>query len=347
MKAQMFYGQGDVRYEDVEKPEVGKGEVLIRIGSALTCGTDLKAYLRGHHLYEERGLPSPFGHELAGTIEEIGEGVTHFREGLRVVPNNSAPCGRCYFCRRGLEELCEDLQFMFGAYAEYIRVPERIVEKNLMAIPKNMPFEHAALVEPLSCVVHGIDKSDIRMGDTVAVNGAGPIGLMHVRLAKLRGAHVIATDLNSKRLAVARKLGADETILVDKSVDQVSAVKERTDRRRGVDVAIEAVGLPNTWEKTVQMVRPGGTALLFGGPIRGTKISVDTATVHYLEVKIIGVFHHTPYYGRVALNLIEREEIMAEKLISGKKPLSGLLEALELLKKGEGIKYAIVPDAQM
>lgn len=344
MKAQMYYGPKDIRYEDVEKPKIGKGEVLIKVGCALTCGTDLKTYIRGHHLYEQNGLPSPFGHEVAGVIEEVGEGVKNFKVGMRVVPNNSAPCGHCYYCRRHLEELCENLEYMWGAYAEYIRVPSSIVEKNMIEISQNIPFEHAALVEPLSCAAHGSAKAGIKVGDTVVVNGAGPLGLMHIRLAKLSGAYVITTDLNSKRLDIAKALGADEVIKIDEGMDQVSLVKEKTDNMRGVDVAIEAVGLPNTWEKTIEMVRPGGTALLFGGPPANTKISVSTYTIHYSEVKVIGVFHHTPYYTRVAFNLIKRGAIMPEKFISGKKPLSNLVETLELLKKGDGIKYAIIPD---
>jgi L-iditol 2-dehydrogenase len=341
MKVQMYYGPGDVRLEDVESPKAGKGEVVIKVKAALTCGTDLKTYLRGHHLIKP---PSPFGHEMAGIIEEVGEGVSGFEKGMRVVPNNSAPCGHCYYCRRGLEELCEDLLFNFGAYAEYARIPERIVEKNLMILPENVSFEHGALVEPLSCVAHGIDQAGIKIGDTVAINGCGPIGAMFVRLSKLKGARVIVTDLSSKRLKATKELGADETILLEKDTNQIDEVKERTEDKRGVDVAIEAVGLPEVWEKTIQMVRPGGAALLFGGPIRGTTITVGTALIHYSEVTLKGVFHHTPYYGRVALDLVESGKIMPEKFISERMPLNKLIEALELVKNKEGMKYAIIPE---
>ncbi len=211
MRAAVLYGPEDVRMEDIPVPQSGRGELLIRVKAALTCGTDAKVFRRGGHPTMIRP-PSPFGHEFAGTVEEVGEGVEWFKPGMRVVAANSAPCGLCRYCRLGRESLCNDIIYINGAYAEYIKLPERIVMKNTHEIPEHVSFQHAALVEPLACVLHGIEESDVHVGDTVVVNGAGPIGLMFVRLAKLRGARVIATDVLEERLAAAQRLGADEVV---------------------------------------------------------------------------------------------------------------------------------------
>lgn len=344
MKSALFYGPGDVRIEDVPVPTPGPGEVLVQIRVGLTCGTDLKTYRRGHPTLIDR-LPSPFGHEFAGVVAEVGPGVERFRPGMRVVAVNSAPCNRCFFCIHGRQSLCENLRFLNGAYAEYIVVPSDIVRVNMYPIPDDLPFEEAALLEPLACAVHGIAESPIRIEDTVVVNGAGPMGLMLVRLAALRGAYVISTDRSSARLELARELGASATVNVTEVPDVVEAVKALTKGGRGADVAIEAVGLPSTWEATIAMTRKGGTAVLFGGTPSGSRVSVDATFVHYGEVTLKGVFHHTPYYVQVAYDLLRRRRIGAEKLISGRRPLEQLVTVLELLSQQQGIKYAIVPSA--
>ncbi len=344
MQAAVFHAPGDVRIENIPDPVAAPGEVVVRIHRALTCGTDLKTYRRGHPTILQR-VPTPFGHEFAGTIVAIGPGVDpeRWRPGMRVVAANSAPCHRCAFCRLGRESLCENLEFLWGAYAEYITVPAPIVAQNLYPIPDHLSFAAAALTEPLACAVHGVAETPIAVGDTVAVNGAGPIGLMFVRLATLRGARVICCDLSPDRLAVARELGAAETVDVSTVDDQVAAVRALTPSGRGADAAIEAVGLPEVWEKTVQMVRPGGTVNLFGGAKGGTTFSVSTTLLHYSELTIKGVFHHTPRYVETALGLLASGAVPAAPFISGERPLADVVEALEATGRGEAIKYAIVP----
>src|SRR5258708_23428896 len=211
MSAAVLYGVEDVRIETVPLPEVGPGEVRIRIGAALTCGTDVTVFRRGYHA---RMIvpPAIFGHEFAGEIEAVGAGVGRWALGDRVVAANSAPCDECYYCRLGMPELCEDLLFLNGAYAEYVTVPERIVRANLLRIPEGVSYEEAAMVEPLACVVHGRVFAELRSGETVAVIGTGPIGLMFVRLCKLAGAEVIAVGRGEARMAVAHDLGADVVI---------------------------------------------------------------------------------------------------------------------------------------
>lgn len=342
MKAAVLYGPRDVRLEDVDIPEIAPGEVLIQVKAALTCGTDAKVYLRGGHPRMIKP-PAVFGHEMAGVVAKVAEGVDNLKPGMRVVVANSAPCNRCFYCKTGCKSMCQDLLFINGAYSQFVRIPKRIVEQNLLLIPEEISFAEAALIEPLACALHGIEASGIRLGDTVAVNGAGPIGLMFVCLAKLKGARVIVSDTREERLDIARNLGADVIINAGEVKDQVAAVRKLTEDERGVDVAIEAVGRPEIWEKTMAMVRKGGLVNLFGGCAPGTKIELDTHLLHYSELTIKGVFHHTPYYIRVALDLICRRVVDARMFITAEKPLDKIVEALEMMVSHQGIKTAVFP----
>ncbi len=342
MKAVLFYAPGDIRFEEVPRPTAGRGEVVVQVKAALTCGTDLKTYKRGHPVMIQKA-PTVFGHELAGVIAELGPDVEGFSVGQRVVAANSAPCNHCFYCRKGRHSLCENLEFLNGSYAEFITIPARIVKQNLLPIPHGVTFRQAALVEPLACIVHGIERSKIQLGDTVCIIGQGPIGLMFTRLAKLKGAWVIAVDRVPFRLEKALQFGADEIVAASAVPDTVEAVRSLTPEWRGVDVAIEAVGLPETWEQAVAMTRPGGLVNLFGGCKAGSHIKVDTRRLHYDELEIIGVFHHTPRYIRTALSLISSGQIDADALITHEMPLERLEEALQLVASGEALKVAIVP----
>lgn len=341
MRAALFYGIKDVRLEDIKVPQIKAEEVLVRVRAALTCGTDRKMYLRGHPLFKP---PFVFGHEFAGEIAKVGSKVKDFQEGMRVVAANSAPCNRCYYCKVGQQSMCENITLrLSGAFAEYVEVPGSIVEQNLLKIPSNLSYKEAALLEPLACVVHGIENSNIALGDTVLVNGLGPIGLMFVRLAKLKGARVIAADLKRQRLDLAKRLGADELVDVSKTEDEIKAVRELTEAGRGVDVAIEAVGIPQVWERTILMVRKGGAVTLFGGCPSGTKIGIDTKLLHYSQITIKGIFHHTPQYVKKALNLLSQGSIAADAFITNELPLSNFSKVLEMLVGQEGIKIAVIP----
>lgn len=338
----MFYAPEDVKMEDVPIPEAGPGEVLVRIGAALTCGTDVKSYRRGHPTLFKT-MPSPFGHEFGGEIEAVGEGVEGWRPGMRVVAANSAPCNRCYYCKVGDQSMCEELEFLNGAFAEYIVVPQRIVGQNLFEIPDGVEFSRAALLEPLACAVHGVARTPIALGNSVAVIGAGQIGLMFVRLATERGARVICVDKSPDRLAVARQLGAEETIEAAEGVDTIAAVRGWTPDGRGTDVVIEAVGLPALWEQALEMVRKGGDVTLFGGAPSGTSIQVDTVLLHYSQITIRGIFHHTPYTVQTAFDLLRSGRMDPEPFISGVRPLEDIVAALESHGRQEGIKYEIRP----
>ena len=343
MQVAMLYGREDVRFETMPVPDPGPGEVLVKVKVALSDGTDMKTFKRGGHIMLGR-LPAPFGHEFAGIVEKVGQGVTAAQPGMRVVAANSAPCLRCFYCLHDQHSLCEDLLFLNGAYAQYIVVPARIAAVNLYTIPDGVSFAHAAMAEPLACVVHGIDVCTIHLDDTVVINGSGAIGLMICRLAALRGARVIVCDPSEDRLAVARRFGAWQTVHVRDGLDQVAAVKGLTDAGRGADVAIEAAGVPSLWEKTIAMTRKGGQAVMFGGCPHGTSITVDTTFLHYGEITIKGVFHHTPRYVKDALGLIAEGRLDIDALISGTMPLRRLPEALSAMAALRGFKYALVPE---
>ena len=341
MKAAMFYAPGEVRVEETDIPKIGPGDLLVKVETATTCGTDVKTFKRGHRLFPP---PTPFGHEWAGVVADVGEGMTKFKIGDRVAGANSAPCGQCYYCKVGLPQLCDDLLFLYGTFAEYLRVPARIAEINAYKLPDHMSYATAAMTEPLACAVNGIMESNIRLGDTVVVNGAGPIGLYFVRLASLQGARVISTDLSDMRLETAKRLGASEVVNVSRVPDQVKAVRDLTPDGRGVDVAIEAVGLPEVWEKTILMARKGGTVNLFGGPKEGTTFTATTGLVHYNQLTLKGVFHLTPNTVRIAFDLLSRGQIPEKEFISGTRPLDEVVDALERHARQEVVKYAIVPN---
>jgi L-iditol 2-dehydrogenase len=343
MQAAVLHGREDIRIEDVPVPEAAPGELIVQVGAALTCGTDLKVFRRGYHA---RMIvpPALFGHELAGTVFEAGEGVDGFTSGDRVVALNSAPCGQCYFCERGQENLCDDLLFNNGAYAEFIRIPARIVAKNTLRIPDHVPLEHAALTEPLACAVHGFEDSRPQSGDTVAVIGGGPLGLMILHVAALAGCKVIAIVKHDGQVEAARQLGAAhvvQTSIIRRAIQETRAL---THRSQGVDIAIEAVGIPETWQEALEMVRKGGTVNFFGGCAVGTHVSLDTNRIHYSDITMRATFHHTPAICRKALDLIAGGRFQADKFITGHAHLYELNRVFEkLMNRSTEIKTAIVP----
>ena len=275
MMAAVLYGKEHLRIEPVTVPEIEQGDLLVRVKAALTCGTDVKVFRRGYHA---RMIvpPALFGHELAGDIVGVGGEATKFQVGQRVVAANSAPCGECYYCRRHVENLCEDLLFNNGAYAEFIRIPARIVERNTHVLPPHVTYQDAARVEPLACVLRGLEETSVRPDDTVVVIGLGPIGLMFVRLAHVKGARVIAIGRRQTQLDRAARMGAEELLLSNDSTDLGQVVRDLTGGR-GADIAIEAVGLPEAWEVAVKMVRRGGTVNFFGGCPNDSRIALDTS----------------------------------------------------------------------
>lgn len=344
MTAAVLYGSEDVKIERVPIPDIADDEVLVRVQVALTDGTDLKVWKQGFHARMIQP-PALFGHELSGTVEAKGSAVNGFvHVGARVVPSNSAPCNDCFYCRKGQPNLCENLLFNNGAYAEYIRIPGQIVRQNLLEIPDGVSFEDAALTEPLACVLRGIHETGIQAGDTVVVIGCGPIGLKFTRILSLRGVRVIAIGKRKCQMVVAKRLGAFATFDAAEMADPIPQVMKLTEGGRGADAVIEAVGSEKSWEWALRMVRKGGVVNLFAGCAKGTEVKLDPWRLHYSEITIKSTFHHTPRFMREALAAIARGEIRASDLITGEAPLSELPRVFEQMKNRNGtLKTAIIP----
>jgi L-iditol 2-dehydrogenase len=331
VKAAILHGQEKIQIEDIAPPALKPGEARIRIEVALTCGTDLKVFKHGYHA---RMIvpPAAFGHEFSGVISEIAPDVRLWKIGDRVVVANSAPCGGCFFCKNNQENLCEDLLFLNGAYAESIVVPARLVQKNLLRLKPETDFRDAALTEPLACVVQGVEDTKLRAGQNVLVIGAGPIGLLFVALAKNLGCNVTVAGRRVVRLAAAKKLGASQVIDIGDGKNLVEKIRAESKTR--FDAVIEAVGKLEIWEAAVQLVRKGGAVNFFGGCPSGTTVSFDTQLIHYSNLTLLASFHHTPRTIRRALELIDAGVIRAADFVDGECPLTQLPELFKSMAAG-------------
>lgn len=348
MTAAVLRGKEDLRIEQVPAPVAGPGEMVLRVDAALTCGTDLKVYRRGYHA-KMLTVDGMFGHEAAGTVVAVGQGVSEFMLGERVVPLNSAPCDTCFYCRQGQQNLCDDLFFNNGAYAEYLRVPQRIVRKNMLRIPDGMRSEHAALTEPLACVMRGLEESGAHAGQTAIVLGAGPIGLLFVHAAAIEGLHVIAVVKRSDQVETAKRFGAEQVLRITDVDDPVRAARGLTPEGRGADLVFEAVATREAWEWAVRMARKGGVVNLFGGPPAGTEVSLDTNLIHYSALTLKASFHHTPAAVRRAFDLLQGGRFHADEFLTGTASLREVPEvfARMMTRPTEGaapeIKTVIYP----
>jgi L-iditol 2-dehydrogenase len=329
---------GEIELQETAVPEPREGELLIEVKSSLTCGTDLKAFIRGHPLIP---MPGPFGHEFSGIVVEKGKGTAKFKVGDAIMGVHSAPCLSCSYCKKGLFNLCENLMStkVLGAYAEYLLLPRHIVKQNVFKKPKNLGFSEAAFLEPLACVVHAMEPLGIKKGDTVFIIGAGPIGLLHLILAKSKGAKVLITGLEEERLKTAKKLGAD---LVFDPSQTIKSVRDFTEGI-GADYIFECTGQPDVWEAAVEYVRKGGTIVLFGGCKSGAIVRFKAERLHYDEITLMGTFHFTPHDVAKAFGLLRDRKVDVRKLISGTFPLKDIKEVFAKLVKGDGIKYALTP----
>lgn len=340
MLAALLYGREDLRLEEVASPIPDIGEVVVKIQTATTCGTDLKVWRRGGHA---RMLQPPtlFGHEGVGEIVALGAGVTGWSVGDRIVANNSAPCKICFFCKRQEYALCPNLTFNNGTFAEYLKIPAPIVQQNLLPVPADLPNALASLTEPLACVLHGIACSNVKANDRIVVLGDGAIGLMFVAvLAQQWAAEVFLFGGNSQRLQIGEQLGASRTFNHHQLQDVPSVVRNLTEGW-GADVVIEATGIPAVWESAIACGRPGATINLFGGCERDTTITVSTEQLHYNALTLKGVFHNTPSYVREALALLATRSIAFEKLITDYRSLKELEPAFQDMKNRQAIKVAI------
>ena len=310
MKAALLYAPGDLRVEEVPRPEPGPGDVLVEIEVALTDGTDLKTFRRGHPLLLKES-PAPFGHEFCGIVD-----------GRRVVAANSAPCRSCDGCARG--EQCRELAFLSGAYADWIVVPERIAAVNLHEVPPGLVPEVAALVEPLACCLRGVERAGVQAGDTVAILGAGPIGLMLAACVADAGGWPVIVGGREERRALVSEFGAE------------------AGDGRGADVVLEAAGSETAWADAVSLVRPGGTVVMFGGLPRDARPPLDAYRIHYEELTLRGSFHHTPATVRAALGFLASGAYPWERLITHRVLLADLPALFENPPR-DLLKAAVTP----
>lgn len=340
MKAALWYAPFDVRIEEIPIPEVDEDSVLIKTKVSLTCGTDVKTFKRG---YPGKAPGTLIGHEIAGDIVKMGKNVRGFAIGDRVVSHNTAPCGVCYACKRGRNDgSCDNKTYIEGGHCEYVLVPGPVVKMNMFKIPDNISYKEAALVEPLSCAVYAADMTPTSVGDTVAILGAGPIGLMAAQIFKKKGCIVIHADLSAERLEVSKRIGTDIQVNLNGVEDPIAAIRAVTPDGLGPDVVVEAVGSPATWEQATKIVRKAGFVNLYGGCAAGTSFNIDTYRVHYEGLTVAGFFHTTPKHVKMAFDLICRKEIHAEEMVTGEYPFERIVDALKAHGDQKGIKNAII-----
>ncbi len=326
---------------EVERPRPAAGEVVLRVRAALTCGTDLKTFLRGHPKFP---TPTLFGHEYAGEVAEVGAGVKGVRPGDAVMAVPTGPCGQCYYCRHGDENLCETImeEYALGGFGEFVRLPARVVRTNLFPKPAQLGFAEAALLEPLACVVHGLEMVPVRPDSSVIIIGAGAISLLHLLALRAMGARDIAViGRGEARVARALGLGA-RSALAGGIAAARDAVVESTEGR-GADIVIECTGQTDVWATAPSLARRGGWVVLFGGCPAGSRVSYETGRLHYDQIRLVSPFHFTPRAVRRAKEMLETGMVDGRPLITREFPLESLGEALHRHHLGEGVKYAVIP----
>ena len=340
MRSAILVEPGRVELREVAQPAAPEGGIVVRVRAALTDGTDLKAYRRGH---PQMPMPTPFGHEFCGDVAAAGAGVTAFETGDAVMCVHSAPCGRCFWCERGEEELCESVMStkILGAYAEFIEVPRHIVERNCYKKPPELSYVAGAFLEPLSCVVHSIDFLDPSPGSTVAVVGDGGFGILHALLLRAQGVNAVLCGRRAERLRLAQSLGVEHVVNA-RETDGFAQIATLT-QQRGADALIECTGRQDVWETAPHVVRRGGTVSFFGGLPGDARVAFSAARLHYDEVRLISPFHFTPAAVRRAYELLVSGRIDPLPLVTATVPLDDIASVFERLDGGEGIKFAIEP----
>ena len=337
----MLVEPGRLELRDIIPPHPGPGELLIEIRCALSCGTDLKTFRRGHPLWE---LPMPLGHEFSGVVAEAGEGVTAFKAGNEIMAAPTAPCGICFYCQHGQENLCDDAvgRMVHGGYADMLLLPAHVVARSTFIKPAELPFEEAALLEPLSCVVHANEMARAEKTETVAIIGGGAFGLLHMLTLRAAGVReVVVVGRGAKRLEWAAEMGADRVVDAD-SVDAVGEIA-RLNGGFGPDLVIECTGQVEGWQDALARVRRGGRVVFFGGCPAGTALQVDTRLMHYDNLTLMAPFHFRPRDVRRAYELLAGRALNAGAIVNARMRLGDLAEVFAMLERGEVLKCAVIP----
>jgi L-iditol 2-dehydrogenase len=346
MRVARFHAPGDVRLEDAPEPTAGPAEVKIRVRACSTCGTDVKISRFGHHHIHP---PRVMGHEIAGEVVEVGAEVEGWAAGDRVQVIAAIPCGDCDFCANGQMNICPNqvsMGYHFdGGFAEYMVVPENVLKVDgLNRIPENLSFEEASVAEPLACALNAQELVKINPGDDVVVVGSGPIGCLHVRLARSYGAkRVFLVELSRERLDLAAEIVHPDAAICSQEADAIAKIRELTDGR-GVDVAITAAASGKAQEDALQMLARGGRISFFGGlPKDNPTITLDSNLVHYSELTIVGANGSSPDHNKRALQLIADGKVPVNDLITHRLPLEQVLDGIGIVSRGEAIKVTILP----
>lgn len=341
MRAALLHGPRDLRVESVEAFAPGPGEVVLDVRAALTCGTDTKTFLRGHPSIGT--YPARFGHEFAGVVAEAGPGVVAVRPGDEVFCGNSAPCFHCFYCEQRRYGLCRDLTYLLGGFGQQVTVPEPVARANLHHLPPGLPMALAPMAEPLACVLRGVELAHVEAGETVVIIGAGSMGLMLTAAVASLGAVAIVADPHRDRLRLAEAFGAKHTVVARRDNRDVAAVRALTRDGRGPDQAFEAVGRPRSWQLALGMVRPGGAVNLFGGCAPNTEIAMSAARIHYEEVTLRGMYHHSPAHLAAALERLTEAESPWALLCGPTIGLGDLAAALAGEMHASGLKFQVDP----
>jgi L-iditol 2-dehydrogenase len=342
MKAAVLHAPNQMRLETVADPVTKSGDIVLRLNAATICGTDIRVF-RGRKTAGIR-YPSTIGHEFSGEIVAI-DGSSLFRVGQRVGVCPAIPCGHCPQCLRGLENLCPDMQAIGyeidGAFAEYIRIPARAVELgNVHVLPDTIGDETAALIEPLACVLNGQNKVALRQGDTVAILGAGPIGTMHSKLARLRGAgRIIVSEPNAARREAALRAGAD--VVLDPLAGDLRAAIHAETRGQGADVVICAIGIPALAAQAIGLAAKGGRVSLFAGFSKGETGTLDVNAIHYEELQVTGAFGLTRHDYATTLHMISDGRIDLSDMVTHRFALNEIEQAFAMAESGAAMKVAV------
>ncbi|MBV8373581.1 MAG: alcohol dehydrogenase catalytic domain-containing protein [Candidatus Eremiobacteraeota bacterium] len=335
----MLVAPRQIELRDEPVPAPAAGEIVVRVRAALTDGTDLKAYRRGH---PRMPMPTRFGHEFSGEVAAVGEGVTTFRGGDAVMCAHTAPCGRCFWCRGDQEELCEQVMptMLLGAYADYLRVPAHIVARNCFPKPDGVSFSEGAFLEPLACVVHSVALLDPKPGSIVVVIGNGGFGILHALLLAKRGVRPLLAGRRQERTTLAQELDIET---IDTNAQPLrESLLERT-AGRGADAVVECTGSAAVWESAPDLVRRGGTVSFFGGLPSDARVEFTAARLHYDEIRLMSPFHFAPCDVREAYELIASHALPVMRLVSDSYRLSDIVTVFSRLDAGEGMKMLIEP----
>lgn len=344
MRAAVFKGKKNITIEEVKKPIPSSGEFVLQVKAAALCGSDLRTYLHGHPKITP---PQILGHEFAGIVDSVGNGVTQVKVGERVAVAPGIPCTECSDCESGNQNMCKNRTVMgthhSGAFAEYIKIPAGALKAGtVVKLDDKVSYELATLGDPLVACMNGQEVLDVKLGDTVLVIGAGPIGIFHSMLAHLQGAlKVILADINNTRLDFVRKNDIADLYVNSEKEDLRTVINEVTEGR-GVDKVILANTSPEAARQSIELMKKNGKVLLFAGfPRDQTALGLDGNLIHYNQIQVLGAFGCTPRQYRMAEKLLASGKISGQKLITHRLPLEQINEGFNFMMSGEAVKVII------